>query len=59
MAGEDGWRQQGRAMKVVVAGVDFSYFFMKTEFWILGVVGKGQRRRAISKKISNQKRSHT
>jgi hypothetical protein len=35
---------------------------MKTEFWILGAmvaVGKGQRRNAISKKISNQESSHT
>jgi hypothetical protein len=32
-------------MKVAVAGVDFSFFLInKTEFWIVGVVGRGQRR---------------
>jgi hypothetical protein len=31
---------------------------MKTEFWILGVVGEGQRRNA-GRKIPNQESSHT
>jgi hypothetical protein len=37
-------------MKGAVAGLIFHIFLMKTEFWTLGVVGKGQRRTAISKK---------
>jgi hypothetical protein len=56
MAGGGG----GGATKTAVARVDFFHIFsIKTEFWIVGVVGGGQRRNAISKKISNQKRSHT
>jgi hypothetical protein len=42
-----------------VAGVDFSYFLIKTELWIVGVIGGWQRRNAISKKISIQERLHT
>jgi hypothetical protein len=34
-------------------------FLIKTELWIVGVVGGGQRRNAISKKISNQESLHT
>jgi hypothetical protein len=49
VAGEDGWWQRGRATKAAVKGVDFSYFLIN-EFWIMGVVGGGQRRNAISKK---------
>jgi hypothetical protein len=56
--GEDGWRRRGRATKAAVEGVDFSYFLMKTESWILGVVGEGQRRNAISKKYPTRK-GHT
>ncbi len=52
--GEDGWWQQGRAPKVAVVGVDFPYFFIKTELWIVGVVDGGQR----SKTISNQESLH-
>jgi hypothetical protein len=32
-AGEDGWRWWGRALKAVVAGVDFSYFFPPELGW--------------------------
>ncbi len=42
MAGGDGWRWRGRATKVVVAGVDFSYFFklkLNFGFWVSLVRG--------------------
>ncbi len=41
--GEDGWRWRGRATNATVAWVDYFHIFLiKTEFWIVGVVGGGQ-----------------
>ncbi len=37
-----------RATNVAAAGVEHSYFFIKTGFWVLLVVGKGQGRQAGS-----------
>jgi hypothetical protein len=44
----NGWGWWGKEAKAAVAGVDFLFFF-ETEFLVLGVVGKGQRRNAGSK----------
>ncbi len=49
MAG-GGWRQRRRATKLVAGGVDFSY----KEFWIMGILGKGQRRNAGSKYLTRK-----
>ena len=56
--GEDGWQRRRRATKEAVVGVDFHIFLIKTELWIVGVVGRGQRRNAISKNIYNQESLH-
>ncbi len=34
--------RQGRATNAAAAGVERSYFSIKTRFWVLLVVGKGQ-----------------
>jgi hypothetical protein len=55
MAGGGGGGQQRRQWR----GLTFHIFLIKTELWIVGVVGGVQRRNTISKKISNQESLHT
>jgi hypothetical protein len=52
--GNEGGQQRRRWQELT-----FHIFSIETEFWIVGVVGGGQRRNTISKKISNKESSHT
>jgi hypothetical protein len=40
-----GWWRRGRATKAAVVRLDYSYIFIKTEFWVLLVVGEGQHQK--------------
>ncbi len=55
VAAGSGWQQRGTATKAAAAGLSFCNFYKKLD---LGVVGKGQKRKAGSK-ITHRKSSHT
>jgi hypothetical protein len=48
-AAGSGWWRQGRATKAAAGGVEFSYFFMKTEFWVRGRGGRQEAKYPIRK----------
>ncbi len=54
-----GWVTYGSSRLILVELGNLRFLQVKTELWIVGVVGGGQRRKALSKKISNQESLHT